>query len=153
MRCPFCGTTKDRVVDSRMSKEAVTIRRRRECVNCKKRFTTYEEIEDVTYVVVKKDKRREPFDRHKLFAGLKRACEKRPVGIVQLQEIVNDVEHLLHSKPDKEITTSEIGEFVIDELRALDQVAYVRFASVYRDFKSLDQFLAELTNLLQIERQ
>lgn len=152
MRCPFCGTTKDRVVDSRMHKDGGQIRRRRECTKCKKRFTTYEEIEDVTYVVVKKDKRREPFDRQKLLSGLKTACEKRPIGTVQLEEIVNDVERILHSQPDKEISTHEIGEFVIEELKALDQVAYVRFASVYRDFKSADQFLAELRTLLQAER-
>ena len=148
MRCPFCGVTKDRVVDSRMSKDGAMIRRRRECSACLKRFTTYEEIEDVTYVVVKKDKRREPFDRQKLLAGLVRACEKRPIGTVQLEEIVNEVERQLHSKPEKEISTHEIGEYVMDELRALDQVAYVRFASVYRDFKSADQFLKELEQLL-----
>ncbi|HUT04938.1 MAG TPA: transcriptional regulator NrdR [bacterium] len=151
MRCPFCGVTKDRVVDSRMSKDGAMIRRRRECSACLKRFTTYEEIEDVTYVVVKKDKRREPFDRQKLLAGLVRACEKRPIGTVQLEEIVNEVERQLHSKPEKEISTHEIGEYVMDELRALDQVAYVRFASVYRDFKSADQFLKELEQLLHAE--
>ena len=151
MRCPFCGVTKDRVVDSRMSKDGTMIRRRRECSACLKRFTTYEEIEDVTYVVVKKDKRREPFDRQKLLAGLVRACEKRPIGTVQLEEIVNEVERQLHSKPEKEIATHEIGEYVMDELRALDQVAYVRFASVYRDFKSADQFLKELEQLLHAE--
>ena len=152
MRCPFCGVTKDRVVDSRMSKDGAMIRRRRECSGCLKRFTTYEEIEDVTYVVVKKDKRREPFDRQKLLAGLKRACEKRPIGTVQLEEIVSEVERELHSKADKEITTHEIGERVMDELRALDQVAYVRFASVYRDFKSADQFLEEIEHLLHADR-
>lgn len=151
MRCPFCGVTKDRVVDSRMSKDGAMIRRRRECSACLKRFTTYEEIEDVTYVVVKKDKRREPFDRQKLLAGLVRACEKRPIGTVQLEEIVNEVERQLHSKLEKEIATHEIGEYVMDELRALDQVAYVRFASVYRDFKSADQFLEELEQLLHAE--
>ncbi len=151
MRCPFCGVTKDRVVDSRMSKDGAMIRRRRECSACLKRFTTYEEIEDVTYVVVKKDRRREPFDRQKLLAGLVRACEKRPIGTVQLEEIVNEVERQLHSKPEKEIATHEIGEYVMDELRALDQVAYVRFASVYRDFKSADQFLEELEQLLHAE--
>jgi len=134
-----------------MSKDGTMIRRRRECSACLKRFTTYEEIEDVTYVVVKKDKRREPFDRQKLLAGLVRACEKRPIGTVQLEEIVNEVERQLHSKPEKEIATHEIGEYVMDELRALDQVAYVRFASVYRDFKSADQFLKELEQLLHAE--
>jgi len=151
LRCPFCGVTKDRVVDSRMSKDGSMIRRRRECSGCLKRFTTYEEIEDVTYVVVKKDGRREPFDRQKLLAGLARACEKRPIGTVQLEEIVNEVERQLHSKPEKEMATHDIGEYVMDELRALDQVAYVRFASVYRDFKSADQFLKELEQLLHSE--
>jgi len=151
MRCPYCGNMKDRVVDSRTSKDGSTVRRRRECKSCRKRFTTYEEIEDVSYVVIKKDKRREPFDRQKVLAGLKKACEKRPVGLAQLEEIVDEVERMLEARPNKEITTREIGEYVMEELKARDQVAYVRFASVYRDFKSVDQFLSELTRLLQSE--
>jgi transcriptional repressor NrdR len=152
MRCPFCGENRDRVVDSRESKDGATIRRRRECLECGRRFTSYEEIEDIPYMVVKNDGRREEFDRKKLLAGLRRACEKRPVPSKRLDQIANDVEAVLHEQEDREITTREIGALVMERLRELDQVAYVRFASVYRKFEDIDAFMAELKNLLEQPR-
>ena len=152
MRCPFCGENRDRVVDSRESKDGATIRRRRECLECGRRFTSYEEIEDIPYMVVKNDGRREEFDRKKLLAGLRRACEKRPVPSKRLEQIANDVEAVLHEQEDREITTREIGALVMERLRELDQVAYVRFASVYRKFEDIDAFMAELKNLLEQPR-
>ncbi len=149
MRCPFCGRAKDRVVDSRESRDGVTIRRRRECASCGRRFTSYERIEDIAYMVVKKNGDREEFDRKKLLSGLHKACEKRPVPAKRLDEIVDAVEQRLHDREDREIGTDEIGSVVMDGLRQLDQVAYVRFASVYRKFEDLDAFMEEVKGLLR----
>jgi len=149
MRCPFCSANHDRVVDSRESRDGITIRRRRECLACGRRYTSYEQIEDIPYVVVKSDGRREEFDRQKLLRGLRKACEKRPVPTQKLEEIIDGAEGLLHDREDREISTQEIGAFVMDQLRELDQVAYVRFASVYRRFEDIDAFMDELKNLLR----
>jgi transcriptional repressor NrdR len=149
MRCPYCDQSKDRVVDSRESKDGLTIRRRRECLNCGRRFTSYEQIEDIPYMVVKNDGTRETFDRKKLLAGLRKACEKRPVPARSLEEIVDDVESALHDREEREISAREIGERLMDALRELDQVAYVRFASVYRKFDDVDAFVDELQELLR----
>jgi len=149
MRCPFCGHLESKVIDSRESKKSVSIRRRRECLACKRRFTTYEKIEEITYMVVKKDGRREPFESQKLMRGLMKACEKRPVPVRKLEEIVEEIETRLQEKPDKEISTSEIGRFVMRRLKSLDKVAYVRFASVYREFKDVLEFKKELEKLLK----
>ena len=140
MKCPFCNHEQDKVVDSRESKEGASIRRRRECLKCGKRFTTYERIDEIPYMVVKKDGRRERFDRQKILNGLMRACEKRPVSIVKLEQIVNDAETYVVDSPERERTTSEIGELLMDRLKKLDKVAYVRFASVYRSFEDIDDF-------------
>lgn len=148
MKCPFCGAVDDRVVDSRESREGEVIRRRRECESCGRRFTSYETIEEIPYMVVKKDGRRESFDRKKLRAGLVKACEKRPVAPAQLDAIVEGLETLLHDTEEREMSTSDIGARVMDHLRELDKVAYVRFASVYRKFEDVDEFLLELKNLL-----
>ncbi len=148
MKCPFCGAANDRVVDSRESREGEVIRRRRECVTCGRRFTSYETIEEIPYVVVKKDGRREPFDRKKLRAGLVKACEKRPVPPGKLDEIVDEVETRLYDSEQREMATSEIGSLVMERLRELDKVAYVRFASVYRKFEDVDEFLNELKGLI-----
>ena len=149
MRCPFCGTSQDRVVDSRESREGVTIRRRRECLACHRRFTTYEKVEEIAYRVVKNDGSREDFDRGKLLKGLEKACEKRPVSLRQLEEIVDAAESLLTDQEDRELSTSEIGAFAMERLRELDQVAYVRFASVYRSFQDLNEFRAEIERLAE----
>src|SRR5258708_5831648 len=133
MTCPFCGHMEDRVIDSRESKEGNSIRRRRQCMLCEKRFTTYERIDEVPYMVIKKDGRREKFDRQKVLGGLLKACEKRPIGMGKLAELVNLVESKVSDSPDREISTTEIGEILIEGLRDLDKIAYVRFASVYRD--------------------
>jgi len=148
MKCPFCGATDDRVVDSRESREGEVIRRRRECASCGRRFTSYETIEEIPYMVVKKDGRREVFDRKKLRAGLGKACEKRPVAPAKLDAIVDEIETLLHDAEEREIATSRIGGLVMERLRELDKVAYVRFASVYRKFEDVDEFLLELKNLI-----
>ena len=148
MLCPFCGHVADKVVDSRESKPGDAIRRRRECLQCERRFTTYERIEQVMPLVVKKDTRREPFDRLKIIAGLRRACEKRPVAWDSVEALVDRVEREVMESGDKEIESSKIGEKVMAGLRELDQVAYVRFASVYRDFKDIHEFMAELSELL-----
>ncbi len=148
MRCPFCGFANDKVVDSRESKEAESIRRRRECLKCGKRFTTYERIDEIPYMVVKKDGRREKFDRQKVLNGLLRACEKRPIPMPKLEEIVNQVEAFVIDSPDRERKTSEIGELIMNRLRKYDKVAYVRFASVYLDFKDVKEFLDELKHLV-----
>ncbi len=148
MKCPFCGAVDDRVVDSRESREGEVIRRRRECESCGRRFTSYETIEEIPYMVVKKDGRRENFDRKKLRAGLVKACEKRPVSPAQLDAIVDEIETVLHDTEEREITTSDVGARVMERLRELDKVAYVRFASVYRKFEDVDEFLRELKNLL-----
>lgn len=152
MNCPFCGHKHDRVIDSRESKEGDVIRRRRQCLACERRFTTYERIDEVPYMVVKKDGRRERFDRQKVLTGLLKACEKRPVGMSKLAEIVDDVEARLAERPDREISTTEIGEYVMERLRALDKVAYVRFASVYRDFQDVEAFVNELKDLMKQKR-
>lgn len=144
MKCPFCGHLGDRVVDSRESKEGELIRRRRECLECGRRFTSYERLEEIQFMVVKKDGRREVFDRQKLLNGILAACQKRPIRVTECQNIVNDVLASLYEKPDKEIPTEEVGEIVMEKLRLLDQVAYVRFASVYREFKDVSQFIGEL---------
>src|ERR1700692_3972827 len=148
MKCPYCGFAQDRVVDSRESKEADSIRRRRECEGCNKRFTTYERIDEIPYMVVKKDGRREKFERHKVLAGVLRACEKRPISMGKMEQLVNDVESYVIDSPDRERTTSEVGEMIMHGLKQLDKVAYIRFASVYRDFKDVGEFRAELESLL-----
>ncbi len=149
MKCPFCGHLEDKVVDSREAKEGDAIRRRRECLRCRRRFTTYEHIEDVLPVVVKKDGRREPFDRNKILGGLKKACEKRPVAMDVLEEIVSRIEKRAQESGEKEIPSSMIGGEVMRELQSLDEVAYVRFASVYREFKGINEFMDELKDLLK----
>ena len=148
MKCPFCGHLGDKVVDSRESKEGEVIRRRRECLDCGKRFTSYERIDEIPYMVVKKDGTRERFERQKLIAGLLKACEKRPVKVAQVEAIADKVEGLLQERPDKEISTAEVGQAVMDELKQLDKVAYVRFASVYRHFRDIGEFMTELKDLL-----
>ncbi len=153
MKCPFCGHLEDKVVDSRSSKEGDAIRRRRECLKCEARFTTYERVEEVLPLVVKKDGRREPFDRQKILQGLLKACEKRPVGIVALEDVVSKIEKKLQESGEKEIASSVIGEEVMHALHKLDQVAYVRFASVYREFKDINEFMEELRELLKEERK
>ncbi|HZP23024.1 MAG TPA: transcriptional regulator NrdR [Terriglobales bacterium] len=148
MKCPFCGHENDKVVDSRESKEGESIRRRRECLKCEKRFTTYERIDEIPYMVVKKDGRREKFERQKVLNGLLRACEKRPVPMGKLEQIVNDAEGLVIDSAERERTTSQIGELIMSRLRRIDKVAYVRFASVYLDFKDVGEFMTELKELL-----
>lgn len=148
MKCPFCGYEESKVIDSRPTDEGEKIRRRRECISCAKRFTTYEIIESVPIVVVKKDKSRQAFDRVKLFNGMLRACEKRPVSIDQIEKVVTDIETELQNSLDREVTSVHIGELVMDKLKELDEVAYVRFASVYRQFKDINTFMDELTKLL-----
>jgi len=148
MKCPFCSHLEDKVVDSRESKEGEVIRRRRECLKCRKRFTSYERIDQIPHMVVKKDGRRERFDREKVQAGLLKACEKRPVASKALEELTDQIEARVHESPDREMTSREIGEFLMLKLRDLDKVAFVRFASVYRDFKDVDQFMATLKGLL-----
>jgi transcriptional repressor NrdR len=148
MKCPYCGFTQDRVVDSRESKEADSIRRRRECESCNKRFTTYERIDEIPYMVVKKDGRREKFDRQKVLSGLLHACEKRPVSAVKLEQIVDETEAYVVDSPERERSTSEVGELIMLRLKEIDTVAYIRFASVYRDFKDVSEFKQELEQLL-----
>jgi transcriptional repressor NrdR len=147
MTCPFCGHREDRVIDSRESKEGDVIRRRRQCVVCERRFTTYERSDEIPYMVIKKDGRREKFDRQKVLGGLLRACEKRPVPMARLAGIVDEVENALSESPDRELATSRIGEMLMECLKALDKIAYVRFASVYRDFQDVDAFLEALKGL------
>lgn len=149
MLCPYCGYPEDKVVDSRSAKEGRAIRRRRECLGCGKRFTTYEYIESVSMVVVKSDGRREPFERDKISRGVLTACKKRPIGIRQMDALVDRVETLLHSLGQSEVSSQLVGELVMKELQGLDEVAYVRFASVYRRFKDANEFLAELRDLAQ----
>ena len=148
MKCPFCGFENDKVVDSRESKEGESIRRRRECLKCEKRFTTYERIDEIPYMVVKKDGRREKFERQKVLSGLLRACEKRPVSMGKMEQIVNEVEQFVVDSPERERSASEIGELIMDRLKQIDKVAYIRFASVYRDFQDLSEFHSELEQLL-----
>ena len=148
MKCPFCGCEESKVIDSRPTDEGERIRRRRECISCQKRFTTYEIIESVPVIVVKKDKSREVFDRNKLFNGLLRACEKRPVPLEKIDAAVNEIEATLQNSLDREVTSVHIGELAMDKLKDLDEVAYVRFASVYRQFKDINTFMDELAKLL-----
>ena len=149
MKCPFCNHLEDKVVDSRETKEGDTIRRRRECLGCERRFTTYERIDEVPYMVIKKDGRREKFDRQKVLGGLLKACEKRPVSMSKLADMVNSIESRVSDSPDREISTTEIGEFLMEGLRDLDKIAYVRFASVYRDFQDEQAFFNELKSLMR----
>lgn len=151
MKCPYCGYSESRVIDSRPTDEGERIRRRRECLNCAKRFTTYEVIETVPVVVVKKDKSREAFDRNKLLNGLLRACEKRPVPLETLERIVDEIETLLQNSLDREVPSTLIGTYAMDKLKKVDEVAYVRFASVYREFKDINTFMDEL-NKIKAER-
>jgi transcriptional repressor NrdR len=148
MKCPYCGHLGDKVVDSRESKEGEVIRRRRECLDCNKRFTSYERIDEIPYMVVKKDGSRERFDRQKLIGGLLKACEKRPVTLAAVESIADRVEMTLQERPEREIATAEVGAFVMEELKKLDKVAYVRFASVYRHFRDIGEFMSELKDLL-----
>jgi transcriptional repressor NrdR len=149
VKCPFCNHLHDKVVDSRESKEGEAIRRRRECLACERRFTTYERIDEVPYMVIKKDGRREKFDRQKVLGGLLKACEKRPVSMARLSDLVNQVESRVSDSPDREISTTEIGEFLMESLRDLDKIAYVRFASVYRDFQDEQAFFNEIKSLMR----
>jgi transcriptional repressor NrdR len=148
MKCPFCSHLGDKVVDSRESREGEVIRRRRECLGCGKRFTSYERIDEIPYMVVKKDGTRERFERQKLIAGLLKACEKRPVSVAALEGVADRVESTLQERTEKEITTNEIGSIVMQDLKRLDKVAYVRFASVYRHFRDIGEFMTELKDLL-----
>jgi transcriptional repressor NrdR len=149
VKCPFCSHMDDKVVDSREGRAGDLIRRRRECLKCRKRFTTYERIDEIPYMVIKKDGRREKFDRHKILQGLLRACEKRPVPTPKLEALVDEAERFVNEAPDRERTTSEIGGLLMLRLKKLDKVAYVRFASVYLDFKDVKEFMAELKGLLK----
>jgi transcriptional repressor NrdR len=149
MKCPFCAYLEDKVVDSRESREGESIRRRRECLRCERRFTSYERIDEIPYMVVKKDGRREKFDRQKVLNGLLRACEKRPVPISRLEQIVNEAEGFVIDSAERERKTSEVGELIMNRLRRYDKVAYVRFASVYLDFKDVQEFMTELKDLLK----
>jgi transcriptional repressor NrdR len=149
MTCPFCRHRQDRVIDSRESKEGDLIRRRRECLKCLRRFTTYERSDEIPYMVVKRDGRRERFERQKVLEGLLRACEKRPIPVAKLAEVVDAVESALAENPDRELSTAVVGELVLERLKKLDKIAYVRFASVYRDFQDAESFLMELKDLFQ----
>ena len=149
MLCPFCGHKEDKVIDSRESREGEIIRRRRECLSCAKRFTTYEKIDEIPYMVIKKDGRREKFDRQKVLSGLLKASEKRPISMPKLADIIDAVENRLAETPERELSTTEIGEMLMERLAALDKIAYVRFASVYRDFQDVEAFLSELNSLIR----
>jgi len=149
MRCPFCNHREDKVIDSRESKEGDSIRRRRECIKCERRFTTYERTDEIPFMVVKRDGRREKFDRQKVLDGLLKACEKRPVPMGKLAGIVDDIESKVIESQDREVTTTEVGEMLMERLKSIDKIAYVRFASVYRDFQDVEAFFDELKDLLQ----
>lgn len=148
MKCPFCGYAESKVIDSRPTDEGERIRRRRECLSCTKRFTTYELIESLPIIVIKKDKTRETFDREKLLNGMRRACEKRPVSINTLEHAIDDIEAIIQNSLDREVSSEKIGELVMEKLKEIDEVAYVRFASVYRQFKDINTFMSELNKLL-----
>ncbi len=148
MKCPFCGFADNRVIDSRLGKEGNSIRRRRECLQCERRFTTYERVEEILPLVVKKDGRRQPFNRLKVIAGMQRACEKRPVSFATIEQIVDQLERQLQESGDREVDSSHIGKVVMDALHEIDEVAYVRFASVYRQFKDINEFMDELKDIL-----
>jgi transcriptional repressor NrdR len=149
MRCPFCGHIEDRVVDSREARDGNSIRRRRECLHCTRRFTSYERIDEIPYMVVKKDGRREPFDRNKVMAGIMRACEKRPIPAAKLEAVVNAVEKYVQESPERERPTEKVGEIIMRRLKELDKVAYVRFASVYLEFEDVTEFMSELKHLVR----
>ncbi|MBH0188139.1 MAG: transcriptional regulator NrdR [Nitrospiraceae bacterium] len=153
MKCPFCDELEDKVVDSRMAKEGEVIRRRRECIGCRRRYTTYERVEEILPVVVKKDGRRESFDRAKILSGIKKACEKRPISTATIEDAADRIEKRIQEMGESEIKSRVVGEEVMKELHQLDQVAYVRFASVYREFKDIDQFMDELKVLAQQRRE
>jgi len=153
LKCPFCAHIEDKVVDSRESKEGDVIRRRRECLSCGRRFTSYERIDQIPHMVVKKDGRRERFDRQKVMAGLLKACEKRPVSTKALEAVADRIEAMVQESPEREMPTQQVGEFLMQSLRDLDKVAFVRFASVYRDFKDVDQFMATLKGLLETTKE
>lgn len=148
MKCPYCDTQDSKVLDSRPTEEGAAIRRRRECLSCKRRFTTYEKIEGVPIMVIKKDKGREPFDREKLMRGIVKACEKRPVSVEIMENMVSTIENIIQNSLDREITSVRIGDLVMEQLKGIDEVAYVRFASVYRQFKDINTFMQELRKLL-----
>ena len=149
MKCPFCGFLEDKVVDSRESKDGDSIRRRRECLECGRRFTSYERIDEIPYMVVKKDGKREIFERNKIMSGLLRACEKRPISAAQLESIVDDVEKSVQDTPDRELSTNDIGKIIMRRLKSLDKVAYVRFASVYLQFEDVSEFMSEVKELVR----
>lgn len=149
MRCPFCFHSDSKVLDSRATEEGASIRRRRECTNCHRRFTTYERLDEIPFMVVKKDGRRELFNRNKILNGLLRACEKRPISLTEIEKVIDEIEKEIRNKMDREIHSAEIGEMVMERLKGLDEVAYVRFASVYRQFKDINSFLSELQELLK----
>jgi transcriptional repressor NrdR len=151
MKCPYCGHLGDKVVDSREGKEGEVIRRRRECLDCGKRFTSYERIDEIPYMVVKKDGSRERFDRQKLIGGLLKACEKRPVTVAALEHVADRVEATLQERAEREMSTADVGALVMEELKSLDKVAYVRFASVYRHFRDIGEFMSELNGLLNLK--
>lgn len=153
MKCPYCSEIENKVIDSRLSKDGRTIRRRRECILCGRRFTTYEKLEEVLPMVVKKDGRREPFSRDKIIEGMKKACQKRPVSITKIEDFVDSLESYFQELGKKEIESSEVGERVISNLKEWDEVAYVRFASVYRQFKDISEFMAELEDILRARRE
>ena len=153
MKCPYCGFKESKVVDSRPAEEGSSIRRRRECLSCAKRFTTYEVIENVPIVVIKKDKSRETFDRNKLLNGLLRACEKRPVSMDTLERIVDEIENLLQNSLDREVSSQRIGTYAMEKLKNVDEVAYVRFASVYRQFKDINSFMEELSKIINSKKE
>ena len=149
MKCPYCGYQESKVVDSRHSEDSTSIRRRRECLSCQKRFTTYETVESLPIVVVTKDNSREPFDRNKILRGMVRACEKRPVSMADLEAAVTEIEQILQNSLEREIKSEDIGELVMERLKPMDEVAYVRFASVYRQFKDINSFMNELNKILE----
>ena len=153
MKCPYCTKINNKVIDSRLSKDARTIRRRRECIECERRFTTYEKLEEVLPMVIKKDSRREPFNREKIIEGVKKACQKRPVSITRIEDFVDSLELYFQELGKKEIESKEVGERVINRLKEWDEVAYVRFASVYRQFKDINEFMAELEGILKSRKE
>ena len=153
MKCPYCAQIDNKVIDSRLSKDGRTIRRRRECMECERRFTTYEKLEEVLPMVIKKDGRREPFNREKIIEGMKKSCQKRPISITRIEEFVDALEIYFQELGKREIESSEVGERVINNLKDWDEVAYVRFASVYRQFKDINEFMAELEGILKSRRE
>lgn len=153
MKCPSCGYSETKVIDSRLNTDGTSIRRRRECLQCEKRFTTYEYVEQVPLLVVKRDGRRQPFDRKKIIVGLMKACEKRPVSVDKMEEITGEIARAIQRKYDREVDSKEIGELIMEKLAALDEVAYVRFASVYRQFRDVNQFMSELQGMLKKDKK